>query len=276
MLKWFKKIKKQLLPRRKTKLPSIDFAEFKDDDNMAWWGSFFIDHEQSRYLKIGNVVICIDRLHQEWLMACYREGEDKKVAKKLGVHLTKGELVLKPVLPDRPILYAVNTVLFLPPKTDITLYVSVPVYLRVEIGNSNLVLYEMPTRLLSDTWSGRNTRTGELCFASSSDASAHLEEVPHDNTQAITVISLSNQSQNNLFIKEIKVPAPFLSVFSDTQNHLWTEPLSICFESDGSTDTTILKTPPKGLKDLTKLCKARFVVPSGLRGLFSPKIRPTL
>lgn len=271
MKRLFNKIRHFFTFRNNAKTPTFDLLELPSEEQSSWWGRFSVEEDQSRFTKIGNIVLCIDHYNSEWHIASYNESEKKMLSKNLGVQILKGDLSLMPILPDRAILFSLERSFFLPVQSSMTLYLSTPAFIRIEVGNPPIYLDEIPTEILSDTWAGKNTLAGELCYYGNSFATLRLEDVPRDNIHVTTPITLMNQSTENILIKELKMPAPFLSIFSDSQNHLWSEQITIAFEQDRSTDTNIIKGPPKGLNHSKQLAEARSLVKSGLKGLFSPK-----
>lgn len=247
----------------------IDFIDLPDDTRTAWWGTFSVAPEQSRYVKIGSVILCIDHYNDEWRITRSQEGEDRSHSQSIAAHIMQGELILNPVLPDRPLIFSLEQSLFLPANNKITLYLSTPVFIRLAVGNPPIDLEDVPTQVLSDTWSGKNTRSGELCYAVPNFASQQLESLQRDNTHAITPVVVQNNSQGNVILKEAKIPSPMLSIFCDTQNHLWTEQVSISIADHGTIDSMILKGPPNGLKNLKQLSSPRFSMKTGLTSLFN-------
>lgn len=271
-MNWFVKIKNSFPFFKKNILAKpIDFLDLSEDEHTAWWGTFSVEEDQSRYAKIGNVVLCIDHYNQEWHIAHYREGKDQTRSKTIAAHIIQGDIILKPLLPDRPVLFFLENTLFLPAKSNIPLYVNTSVFIRILIGSSPAVLEEVSSEVLADTWYGKNTLSGELCYAIKHPVIHRLEELSKDNTHAITSINLVNQSQENILITELKIPSPYLSLFCDQQNHLWTEQLTITFVDSEVSSTTIVKGAPKGLKEINPLSAARYTVKNGFISLFNPR-----
>jgi hypothetical protein len=267
MKHWFRRIKHAFSFRRNKNSKPIDFQEATEDDYAPWWGSFSVAEEQSRYAKIGNVVLCIDHFNEQWNIASYRD-EKKQQSKTIAAHIMQGEIVLKPALPNRALLFKLERPLFLPAKSNMNLYTSTPVFIRVEIGTPPIPLEEIPSEILCETWFGDTTLDGEICFAASTFASPRLEELARDVTHVITPIAVVNHSNENVLLKQVQIPCPTLSVFNDSQNRLWTEQLNLNFEHDGEEDTLIINGPPNGSKDFSKLSFPRIYIRSGFKRFF--------
>ncbi len=253
--------------RKKAKPKAIHTIIDPADIQAPWWGIFLVEEEQSRFFKIGNLVLCFDRYSLEWRVTTYREGEQpfKNFAAQ-----ASNEIVLKPSLPDRSLLSQLDRPFYIPSGETLLLYVSSPIWIRIETGNPSILLDEVAAETLGDTWFGKNTLEGELCYAGESYCSPHLEDLPQDTTRIMTPICIENHSRETLLLRELKVPLPFLSVYSDIQNHLWTEQLNIHHENANDVETNVVKGPPLPLQDLQLLCPARFEQKPGLKNLFSP------
>lgn len=236
-----------------------------------WWGTYQVEDGQSRFWRVGNVVICVDRVTNEWHIASCPVGkisdlpeneEDfsipfEDLAFKTFTFRTQGEIELKPVLADLPLASKLERPLYIPGGEDILLYVSSPVWVRVQTGKAKIILDEIPTFVLSDTWFGTNTREGEICYAGHTHCSPHLKEVPSGPDRIISPMLIKNHAKQPLLLEKISVPLPYLSVYSDAENFLWTEQLYVYREEDESPDVEIAKGPPKALEEIHRLTPAR-------------------
>lgn len=293
MKSWLEKAKKLFsFGRKKINSKFEDVTDEFEEDNAPWWGSFVIDEEQSRFFKIGGIILCLDRYNREWNITSYREGDlppdvttttkppagtpapiqPKKPYKTFSAQASN-EMTLKPTLPDRALLSQLEHPFYIPVGETLSLYISSPLWIRIAAGSPAILLDEIPTEVLADTWFGKNTLEGELCYANESRCSPRLEELPRDTTRVISPIMVINQSRETLLLREIKIPLPELSVYCDAQNHLWTEQLNIYQEDYSSSETVVVKGPPKALKtlkDIQLIQPARFGYKPGLKNLFNP------
>lgn len=240
-----------------------------------WWGTFQVEDGQSRFWRIGNVVICVDRVTNEWHIASCPVGKitdlptddneqsdnftipfEKLNFKTFTFH-TQGEIELKPVLANLPLASKLERPLYIPGGEDILLYVSSPVWVRVQTGKARIILDEVPTFVLSDTWFGPNTREGELCYAGHTHCSPHLKDVPSGPDRIISPMLIKNHAKQPLKLESIIVPLPDLSVYSDADNFLWTEQIYVYKEEDEGPEVEVAKGPPKALEELTLLTDPR-------------------
>lgn len=278
MISWLEKVKKILHLDRKKTAESLELEFSSDEEHPRWWGTFAIAEEQSRYFKISNIVICLDRYNQEWHITSYldhthTEIEPKNKAKypfKSFAAQTSNEIALKPILPDRPLLVQLDRSFYIPPAESLLLYFSSPIWVQVETLHPSMLLEEIPTEILSDTWFGINTLEGELCYANRVTCSSNIEEIPKDTTRVITPISIVNRSKETLLLKELKLPMPYLSIYVNAENRLFTETLVVNKESDYLT-ISITKGPPKieNVNPLHFLSPARHTLKSGFIDLLS-------
>ncbi|HQU74499.1 MAG TPA: hypothetical protein PLG66_19495, partial [Calditrichia bacterium] len=73
-----------------------------------------------------------------------------------------GQLEIVPALPDLPLVINPEDPLHLPPGIECQIYVSIPLWVELQIGKNSLL--RVPTLQLSKTWFG-NFVAGELCYA---------------------------------------------------------------------------------------------------------------
>lgn len=272
MWNWLKlpiKRAQQLATAQSNRLPAL-LADL-DNEHTPWWGTFIIEEDQSHFWNIAKHIICLDRYNHEWHITHYADhpvdndvAKTKPNMKTFASYGTHKSINLSPTLPDRTLLCQLERPLYIPAGEEILIYVSTPAWIKVEIGKQDIVLDEIATHVLSDTWCGKNTLEGELCYASRNHCSSRLEELPHGTTQVLTPITVINRSKTFLLLKAVRLPLPCLSIFSDGFNYLWTEQLSMCYEHDEYPQSTIIKGPHKALKDLTLLTTPRVGISSGV------------
>ena len=280
-MKWMKswgstlKLLLKLGPKQLQELP-IDLSKDPHAEPNAWWGTFLVGEEQSRFFKIGPIVVCLDRYNHEWRITIRLEGSKtpfRSFAAKTSNHIT-----LKPVLPDRPLLSTLDQPFYIAADDRLMLYLSVPLWISIEVGQPSILLDEIKTNNLAETWSGRNTIEGELCYANRTQAfaqmDAQLAQEEAGTTQVIIPISIVNRSKNTLLIDALKIPLPLLSIYTDATNSLWTEQLYFYQdETDRPLVQPSLQGPPKTLKEPRLLNGPRSVLKPTLRKLLIPFIR---
>lgn len=227
---------------------------------LPWWGDYRLAQGRSGRWRIGPLEMCIERRREGWDLAWRRNGDRRSselsiecpweatadladAAFSRGSVLTgsdstdEGELVLTPQVADRPVVTRPDAGCRVLPGRNVTLYVSTPVWLRVETSDGEILLEE-PTVRLSDTWFGPSTRSGELCYAIRTRAFPDLEELPVLAFRAITSMRIENTSHDALELVRLALPAPSLSLWFDAEHPalgLWTSHVVLRRSSDGET-----------------------------------------
>jgi hypothetical protein len=156
---------------------------------------------------------------------------------------------LIPALPDRPVVTKPDTPLYVYPGEQVTLYLSFPLWLRVEVGEPSRLLKEIPLYRLSDTWFGPNTREGEICYASHTAGTVNLHDLVRRSYRASTAIVVRNRSHAPLYIERLNVNLPYLSLYADVDNMLWTNALVLEHQGgDGLSNLQIERRAPSEAK----------------------------
>lgn len=165
-------------------------------------------------------------------------------------------LIVRPALADRPVVVRPDGVIAIPSGERVTLYVSTPVWLVLSVGRpsvspkrrgasrrppppserdatDDVLLTEVPSHRLSDTWFGSSTREGELCYSSRTAGRLTLEELPLRPHRAVTPVTIRNQAAQPLVIDRFQVPIPLLSLYVDADDALWTNGVTLSRETEG-------------------------------------------
>lgn len=209
----------------------------------AWWGKYLVPAQKQAKWQLGPLSIWLQHLAHEWRLATKSRSEAyEKVVRHEGpssIETLAADVVperycfshmcdsvrLIPALPDRPVVTKPDTPLYVYPGEEVTLYLSFPLWLRVEVGEPSRLLREVPSYRLSDTWFGPNTREGEICYASHTAGTVNLADLVRRSYRAATAIVVRNRAATPLYIERLNVNLPFLSLYADSDNMLWTNAL---------------------------------------------------
>ncbi|WP_163831987.1 hypothetical protein [Spartinivicinus ruber] len=145
---------------------------------------------------------------------------------------THKDLTITPILPDRNLVAKPIVSITLMPEEQITLYVSVALWLRVSVKNPTvesiknnkddyITLCELPIRELSNTWFGPNTLEGELCYASKTHALVNQESLPLKPYRAIVPVTVTNNQPEILKIEKINIPVSALGLYRNSNGLFW-------------------------------------------------------
>ena len=140
---------------------------------------------------------------------------------------------------------------------EATVYVSLPVWIRLEAGPHKLMLKEIAIQRLSDTWFGPSTLEGELCYASATYCHQELHEVPIYAYRAITPVLIQNRTKETLVMERLSLPADYLAVYGTPDNNLWTSRVSVNWEHGNTVAVKIEAQPPLEAGQAQLLCVPR-------------------
>lgn len=193
-----------------------------------------------------------------------RKDEDLQTS-RYSFHQTESRIVLHPVLADRPVVSRPEHPLYVPSGEAVTLYLSTPLWIRIELEESGRQLQEVPTHRMSDTWLGASTLEGELCYATRTSGRLQLKHLPVRFHRAITPLRIENPAEESLFLERVQLPAEHLALYRTPDNYLWTNAVSMnrITETEGAS-VDIKKGPPKDVEGAKRVQEPRKETKSGL------------
>lgn len=213
------------------------------------WGTSELSTGDTLQCRFGSLQITVKRDTQQWQMA-YRHVEETETAQdsneewspeswlRFVFASTSGNLELRPALPDRSVVSRPTSPFHLPPLEQATIFITTPLWVQLRVHDSAMLLQEIASQRISDTWFGTSTMSGELCYATETRARLTLEESPAIPHKAITEVRLENQSDEPLLIERINLPAPFLTLYRDAAGDFRTESISVIRTQDGLLNNT--------------------------------------
>lgn len=209
--------------------------------NRPWWGHYELPVGHVGQWQIGPVSLFMQRFGEEWRVAWERAAEpvDGRCGVDIGVEAeepfehedltrfamaeTTATVTVSPVLADRPVIVRPESPVSIPPKATAVIYMSTPLWVRIEIGEPRVTLAEVPSAQQSDTWFGPSTREGELCYASRITARLRLSSVPREPHRVISAVTITNEADTLLAVERFRLPVDLLSVFESPDGDLWTD-----------------------------------------------------
>ncbi len=212
-----------------------------------WWGKFELANGQTIQWFIGSLRFAVQRLPNEWQIAYdWDHSIDPETAEwtctevaleirdldysnveRYVLDQANKVLWIRPVLADRPVITRPLTPLYVPAGEEITVFVSTPLWVRLEVDDPSKKLQEIPIRRLSDTWFGPSTMEGELCYAGRTFARLSLENIPIRAHRAITRVTILNKAATQLLIERLSLPVPYLSLFETPDGFLCTQAVTM-------------------------------------------------
>ncbi len=242
-----------------------------------WWGSFTLKQEQSKQWNIGPLRLIVRRMSTEWQIAFERKDdhdnnttieliedtnelpESLSENSRYVFHDSTEPLLVTPLLPDRPVISRPSTPFNLTAGEEVTLYVSLPLWLELAIDSRpKKILKIIAIQRPSDTWFGPSTLEGELCYASTTHCRLNLDEIPQRPHRAITPVLIRNMADTNLSLERLNLPAPLLPLYAAVDGQLWTPQVTLIREKDGDVaELKIDNQPPKEAEMAQLLSESR-------------------
>ncbi len=240
-----------------------------------WWLPQHVPPGQTLECRIGPLTLEIHHGHGEWYLGTTHDDETEEHGaarltlrdggvlaedyERFMVADAGAALALSPLLCDRPVVIRPRQRVALPSGEEVTLYVSTPATVRVVVGEPGVLLGEVPSLMLSDTWFGPSTLEGELCYAGRTHARQTLAEVPYRAHRVITPVRVRNEGDSVLPLEKFSLPVPLLSVYGAEDGWLWTEGVSLLRRA-GASDMAALEidgSPPDYAGRVERLSEPR-------------------
>lgn len=211
-----------------------------------WWGEFDLNENENLCWQIGPLRLQLLCSASQWRCAYHREIEtDDEGAVQWridrgcgGLDLTEnlqrfvfnqniGRASVLPALADRAVITRPTTALTIPPKQEVRLLVSTPLWFQLRGAGLSQPLLELPISRPSDTWFGASTCEGELAYASRTHARLQGEALPQRPHRAVTPVRIENRVDAPLLLERISLPVTLLSLFVGSEGMLWTEEVNL-------------------------------------------------
>ena len=228
-----------------------------------WWGRYRVSQRRTGYWQIGPLHLWIQHLpHQlrmswehsdDWLDPTIRvipelENEDPPEGifeSRFVFRESSEELLFTPALANRPVVTKLNVPLQVLPGEDVMLYISTPLWVRIDLANPAKQLRDVPSFRMSDTWFGPVAQPGGiLAYASRTRAALKLEDVllrPHCATTAVHLINLAD---TQLLLERLSLPMPRLSLFFSPRTGFWSDMVTLERKEDNEMATLKLDRQP--------------------------------
>ena len=222
--------------------------------HIPWWGTVSVPENNSFLLNSATFILAVEHKAKEWCIHVKRnrdtpvEESEEDLKQLVGefspvycgdisrhiVNDISNTLEINPSLADRTVVCRPKAPITIVSGASVVIYLSTPIWLSISItGEKDMLLKEVATQRLSDTWFGASTREGELCYASQTAGRLDINKLPFRMQRAITPLLIENKADNDLIFERIALPVPSLSLFSNESGQLWTQNVSLTREDDG-------------------------------------------
>ncbi len=249
-------------------------AATRKSNKGPWWTPRKVDSGQSAHLKLGPLSMILGHGSDEWMLGIDSSEETADEGDNTGLDIRKGlpeeaderfvhagdsnRMRLSPLLADRSVVIRPRQPVYLLGGQSVTLYLSTPIWLKVEVSDPPVLLKEFPVMRLSDTWFGSSTREGELCYAGRTQARHNLAELPQRPHRAITPMTIRNETVKPIPLEKISLPVPLLSLYGADDGSLWTQRVTLTLEGGTEqADVKIDSNLPEVRRELKRLAGPR-------------------
>ncbi len=230
------------------------------------WGEHGFEPEEQRQFQLGNLEVSITRSALEWFTE-YTYQQDRYVSESRKStttirtidQSTNNKIQFKPATANRNVVVRPMHTVNIPPGQAAHLFIGTPLWMQCVIESNQATLFDLPVEILSDTWFGTNTRSGEICYANQTRARMLLEQLSGRPERLITPLTIRNEGEQPLVIERLNLPMPLLSIY-DTGVSLWTQKIEIQHISDlAHADIVLAEEPPSEFPNAELLAEARSV-----------------
>lgn len=251
----------------------------KHTNQSIWWGDFLFEDDHAGRWMVGTSTLWIYRSARSWHLVHYEMAENDDAASvepplpigettlsldslppaatvvRYSFQTTNKQVSVVPALADRAVVVRPDVPLYILAGEEVTIYVSTPVWLRVEVGPEARLLREFPSHRLSDTWFGPSTRDGELCYSVKTAGRLRLENLPLRLHRAVTPMHVLNHASDALHIDRVQLPVQYLSLHQGDGNFLWTESVTLEREAGGDLTSVRFDKGPPSVAGQTQLLR---------------------
>jgi len=208
-------------------------TEQKDKSASGIWNPLEVPEDGSAHYQIGPLDLWVMRTAHAWQAVVERtqHREERILAEKAGAcpcpsrrrRWVVGEELplvrIRPVMPDRPIVVRPEMPVSILPGQSMSIFIGVPLWIRLFVGEPAKPLAEFPTMIMSNTWFG-NVMEGELCYSMRTTAKRNFEQLmPHAHRVACP-IQVRNTAKINLSVERVCLRVQYLSIFQG-EDRLW-------------------------------------------------------
>jgi len=179
------------------------------------------------------------------------------------------EIMLQPVLPDRAVVLEPEQPFHLLPRASARIYVRVPLWIRIQLPSAesptaNLLLDEIPTVSLSDTWWG-SMAEGELAYWLTTTARREMRPELFQPHLAVCPLFVTNGAASDLRIEKLSLRVAHLSLFA-RGGELWSDECRVSWQGDGEESRVdVSGQPPAEAPNAERVAAPRTPVQRGLR-----------
>lgn len=251
------------------------------DNQGPWWGGYELELGEAACWAIGPLRLWLHRGEAEWRLG-HDWDDDESFdgwrleqpatlpaeeidTERFAVSETGSAVELRSLPADRSVVARPKTPFRVQPGQSARIFISSPLWVEIGTGGAEpLVLREVVTRRMSDTWFGATTRDGELSYALKTSARTNLEELPRVAYRLVTPVVIDNHAPDALVVERLSLPVPFLSIYGTPEGDAWSEEVHMLRTEDGGmARLDLLPGPPAEAEGADRVSEPRQVAAKG-------------
>ena len=215
---------------------------------MRPWESATIESNATLRREIGPLRLWVRRAGDEWHVATEHEPTGTPADNGAGLSANpdvpseglewhrwvvgekSGILLLKPAMPDRPVVVRPEYSVRVPPKQHAVFYVGIPIWVQVTVGDGKRVLCEEPTVMLSNIWFG-DYASGELCYSLQTRARRDIDDTDQHSHRAVCPVKVTNSAKSELDFQRLCIRVSHLRIL-ERNDRLWTDQVNVTYRGE--------------------------------------------
>lgn len=148
-----------------------------------------------------------------------------------------GFVKITPILGDLSYVAKPTKPLMVLPGETVKIFMSIPMFLRIESEEPYSLIEEIPVLKSPKTWFGESTIVGSVCYSTRIKAVLDKKELVSRPYRATSQLIIENRGKDSLHVERLKVPAPYLSLYQKDDGHFVTSVIHYIRDSSGHIKT---------------------------------------
>lgn len=229
----------------------VQFQELK-----AFRTPFQLEEGQILHVRLGPLDLFVGHFFQEWRVSWYSSNDyldnsfelnlpfQGKVPELLSSQIrytysrdSNSFIKVTPVLGDLPFVAKPTKPLMVLPGETVKIYMSIPLFLRLELEEPYCLIEEIPVLMSPKTWFGKTTIIGSVCYSTRIKAVLDRKELVNRPYRAVSQLIIENRGHDSLHVERLKVPAPHLSLYQREDGLFMTSVIHYIRDSSGQIKT---------------------------------------
>lgn len=229
-----------LVERSGITLGTMSSSVTESSQNPPIWEPQRLPEKQTVHWHCGALELLVRRQGCDWLAQSVQHPQDDHQEKL--VRFTDDEagiqgaqrwafdrpldnFVVRPGMPDRPVVVRPYDPLFLPKGCEVVFYVSIPLWMELCVvdGKQVIPLRKYPSLVVTSIWFG-DPMSGVLCYSLKSRALRNLSGVVPAAHRATCPVTIRNSCDESLPIEKFCLHVAHLGVYEGGDRH-WAQPV---------------------------------------------------